>query len=70
MLILKEDVMQPSTDIKETLTPDESSFVEESNTAAIDLLDNQVKMAELQKEAEDSNIENLEKDFFDSIDEC
>jgi len=70
MLILKEDVMQPSTDIKETLTPDESSFVEESNTAAIDLLDNQAKMAELQKEAEDSNIEDLEDDFFDSIDEC
>ena len=70
MLILKEDVMQPSTDTKETLTPDESSFVEESNTAAIDLLDNQAKMAELQKEAEDSNIEDLENDFFDSIDEC
>ena len=70
MLILKEDVMQPRTDIKETLTPDESSFVEESNTAAIDLLDNQAKMAELQKEAEDSKIEDLEDDYYDIINDC
>jgi len=70
MLILKENVMQPSTDTSETLTPEESSIVEESNSAAMDLLDSPTRMAELQKEAEDSKIEDLEKDFLDSIDEC
>lgn len=70
MLILKENVMQPSTDTSETLTPEESSIVDESNSAAMDLLDSPTRMAELQKEAEDSKIEDLEKDFLDSIDEC
>ena len=70
MLILKENVMQPSTDTSETLTPEESSIVDESNSAAMDLLDSPTRMAELQKEAEDSKIEDLEKDFLDGIDEC
>jgi hypothetical protein len=36
----------------------------------MDLLDSPTRMAELQKEAEDSKIEDLEKDFLDGIDEC